>query len=301
MDISIAEQFEIENELWTMYKCKRFLRFIQQSPDATRIKIEQDDEKHKFLPKYFKLVNSRKHYEWKSKDLHDIFVAIFRFLYQYYPELNELNRMKLQTKHDEKINEWNIKYPKYLENKDKEKEAKLQDTFIKEVNGKWLSGFEYLYDFEYQHEDHRGDLIFANNHGILAAVETKRAGFNPIQIYKNIDKAEKQAIKYRNFLMEKTKDDSSVITVLGVYFIDILTKKYKWIPSDMDHKIWKAIKMVHKNNDNNNSPDFDQQSATGTIGNKTLELLSEINEDEENEIDKVTDKISEISLNKEKN
>ncbi|RIA87053.1 hypothetical protein C1645_778168 [Glomus cerebriforme] len=87
--------------------------------------------------------------------------------------------------------------------------------------------------------------------------------------------------------MEKTKNDLNIITVLGVYFIDILTKKYKWIPSSMDHKIWKAIKKVNRNNNNNNnknSSDSDQNSITGTIGRVTLNELLSGTEKQKNEI-----------------
>ncbi|CAG8802539.1 3692_t:CDS:2, partial [Gigaspora margarita] len=72
----------------------------------------------------------------------------------------------LNTIHKEKIDKWeNIEYPKR---------------------------FEYLYDFEYKSGDHKGDLIFANNYGILAAVETKRMTWESLPFwsvcYRVIDK-----------------------------------------------------------------------------------------------------------------
>jgi|SRR6266498_6065650 len=214
MDISIAEQFDINNEEWIMGKCKRFLRFIQENSTATRIEKELGDENHLFLPKYLnksqidfaardtKLVEDRKFYEWESKDLDDIFVVIFRFLHEHYPDMN---RFELRNKHNEKISEWDNEYPKYLKVKDKKKEAEMQNKFIKEVNDKWLPGFEYLYDFEYQRGNHKGDLIFANNHGILAAVETKRAGYIPWLIPKKRECAEEQAINTEIFSWKKPK------------------------------------------------------------------------------------------------
>ncbi|CAG8581039.1 16748_t:CDS:2 [Funneliformis mosseae] len=220
MDISLDEQFDIKNLDWTYSKCKKFLRFIQDNQNVTLFEKEPGDEEHLFLPMY--LGNNRKIYKWDSKNLHDIFVAIFRFLQSYYPDLGRLN---LKTIHDEKIREWNVKLPEYLKNKQAKQEAKLQDKLIKEINDKWLPGFEYLYDFEYRIGGHKGDLIFADNNGFLVAVETKRSGYTPKQIVKNSKKAKEQAIKYRNLLMEKTKNDLSVITVLGVCFID--TKSVK--------------------------------------------------------------------------
>lgn len=101
----------------------------------------------------------------------------------------------------------------------------MQNKVINEVNDKWLPGFEYLYDFEYKSGDHKGDLIFANNYGILAAVETKRVGYNPIQENKHINTVKEQTIKYRNTLMEETKDDLGIITVFGVYVTESLIKK----------------------------------------------------------------------------
>ena|SRR5256885_7273394 len=97
MDIIIKEQFDIDDVGWTKDKCKRFLRFVQKNK-KTRIKKEPGDENHLFLPKYLKL-KKEKFYEWKSKDLNNIFVAIFRFLHKYYPEMNSL---ELQTNHGEK-------------------------------------------------------------------------------------------------------------------------------------------------------------------------------------------------------
>ncbi|CAG8637455.1 10894_t:CDS:2 [Funneliformis mosseae] len=216
MDISLDEQFDIKNVDWTLSKCKKFLRFVQEKPTETRIKKEPGDGSHLFLPMY--LGKGREFYKWDSKNLHDIFVAIFRFLQKYYYDLSRLN---LKALHSEQISKWKVEFPKYLEDKHASKEAKLQDKFIKEINDKWLPGFGYLYDFEYRIGDHKGDLIFADDNGFLVAVETKRGGYNPVLIIQNINKAKEQAIKYRNLLMERTRNDSNIITVLGVYFIDL--------------------------------------------------------------------------------
>ncbi|PKY21918.1 hypothetical protein RhiirB3_525383 [Rhizophagus irregularis] len=216
-DKFIAEQFDINDindEEWTMNKCKQFLRFIQENPTNTRIEKEKDDENHIFLPKYIKTVNEngKKFYEWKSSELDDIFEAIFQFL---------------------------------------DKEAKLQNDFIKDVNDKWLPGFKYLYEFEYQRADYKGDLIVANDLGILAVVETKIIGYFPWQKNKNVNKVEKQAINYRNILMEETKDNPEIITVIGSYFLDQChsgNEERRGFPLDIDSKIWNAIKQVNESN-----------------------------------------------------
>lgn len=241
-DKFIAEQFDINDEEWTINKCKQFLRFIQEKPTNTRIEKEKDDENHIFLPKYIKTVNEngKKFYEWKSDELDDIFVAIFQFLNKYYPDINKL---QLQTKHSEKIREREIEYPR-LKKENSRREAKLQNDFIKDVN-KWLPGFKYLYDFEYQRADCKGDLIFANDLGIFAAVETKIIGYFPTQHTKNINKVKEQAINYRNILMEETKDIPEIITVIGCYFLDrnyLGNKERRGFPLDIDSKIWNAIK-----------------------------------------------------------
>ncbi|CAG8659762.1 17353_t:CDS:2 [Funneliformis caledonium] len=213
-----------------------------------------------------------------------IFVAIFRFLQSYYPDLDRLN---LKTLHKEKIKEWNIKLQEYLKNKQLKQEAELQDKLIKEINDKWLPGFEYLYDFEYGIEGHKGDLIFADNNGFLVAVETKRSGYTPKQIMKNRKKAKEQAIKYRNLLMEKTKNDLSVITVLGVCFIDTYSKKNKRFPIDIDHQIYELIHEF--------SPNSDKKSIVQTIGEETYNRLSEeIDSDEKPQ--KITDGLENIDL-----
>ncbi|PKC06794.1 hypothetical protein RhiirA5_377562 [Rhizophagus irregularis] len=251
-DKFIAEQFDINDindEEWTMNKCKQFLRFIQENPTNTRIEKEKDDENHIFLPKYIKTVNEngKKFYEWKSSELDDIFEAIFQFLDKYYPDINKL---RLQTKHDEKISEWEIKYPK-LKKENSKREAKLQNDFIKDVNDKWLPGFKYLYEFEYQRADYKGDLIVANDLGILAVVETNIIGYFPWQKNKNVNKVEKQAINYRNILMEETKDNPEIITVIGSYFLDQChsgNEERRGFPLDIDSKIWNAIKQVNESN-----------------------------------------------------
>src|ERR1700722_17828693 len=51
-EISIEEQFDINDMEWTMSKCKRFLQFVQKNSNATSIKKEPGDENHLFLPKY---------------------------------------------------------------------------------------------------------------------------------------------------------------------------------------------------------------------------------------------------------
>src|SRR5688572_27864657 len=142
MDISLDVQFDINNLDWTLITCKKFLRFVQEKSPDTRIKKEPGDGSHLFLPMY--LGKGSEFYKWDSKNLHNIFVAIFRYLQIYYPGLGRLN---LKTLHDEKIRELNVKLPEYLEDKHASKEAKLQDKFIKEINDKWLPGFGYLYDF----------------------------------------------------------------------------------------------------------------------------------------------------------
>src|ERR1044071_4970436 len=140
MDIpKIEEQFDVNNKEWTMGECKRLLRFIQNDPTTTCMSRIEKEPNHLFLPKYLKLSEDKRFYEWKLKDLNNIFVAIFQFLHKYYPDMN---RLELRTKHSEKIGEWNMEYPKYLKDKDKKKEAKMQDKIIKEVNDKWLPGFE---------------------------------------------------------------------------------------------------------------------------------------------------------------
>ncbi|CAG8512636.1 hypothetical protein C2G38_2255933 [Gigaspora rosea] len=268
MDILIEEQFDIEDEIWTI-ECERFLRSIQNTAahNVTRIEKEPSDEKHCFLPKYLKSVEDDKFYEWDLKNFDDILVAIFQFLHLYYPDINN---MKLSTIHKEKIDKWeNIEFPKKLKNKDEKKEGELQNKVINEVNDKWFPGFEYLYDFEYERGNHKGDLIFANNCGILAAVETKRVGYNLIQKNKIINKVKEQTIKYRNILMEETKDDPGIITVFGV------NKRFK-----------------------NNSPDSDQQSVAQTVGEETLNgvLSDEENQDDDQNINEINDNFNEVSL-----
>lgn len=91
-----------------------------------------------------------------------------------------------------------------------------------------------LVTWHFQRGNHKGDLIFANNYGILAAVETKRGGYNPVQISKNINIVGEQAIKYRNILMEETKNDPRIITVLGIFYVNgdsRETKKATWYGS----------------------------------------------------------------------
>ncbi|CAG8497533.1 15963_t:CDS:2 [Funneliformis caledonium] len=247
MDVSLDEQFDINNVDWTLSKCKKFLRLVQEKPTETRIKKEPGDGSHLFLPMY--LGKGREFYKWDSKNLHDIFVAIFRFLQKYYHDLSWLNLKALHK------------------DKHASKEAKLQDKFIKEINDKWLPGFGYLYDFEYRIGYHKGDLIFTDDNGFLVAVETKRGGYNPVLIIQNINKAKEQAIKYRNLLMERTKNDSNIITILGVYFIDV-GKKMKLFPLDIDNKIWEAIKKVHEFN--KKSLTSDKISIAQTIGRETF-------------------------------
>jgi hypothetical protein len=261
MDTFIAEQFDINDKYWTMNKCKQFLRFIQENPIDTRIEKESNDENHIFLPKYLKSVidkNDRKFYEWKLKELDDIFVAIFQFLDRYYPDIY---RYSLQTKNGEKTKEWEIEYPMLLKKKSK-REAELQNNFIKEVNDKWLPGFKYLYDFEYQRAEYEGDLIFANNLGIFAAVETKIIGYFPWQKSRNVKKVEKQAINYRNILMKETKDNPAIITVIGVYFLDdyFENKERRGFPLVIDNRIWNTIKKINKTDEK--SLDSDQKSDT---------------------------------------
>ncbi|CAG8504469.1 uncharacterized protein OCT59_012655 [Rhizophagus irregularis] len=278
-DKFVAEQFDINDEEWTINKCKQFLRFIQEKPTNTRIEMEKNDENHIFLPKYIKAVNEngKKFYEWKSEELDDIFEAIFQFLNKYYPDIN---KFQLQTNHDEKISEWKIKYPILKKLKSK-KEADLQNDLIKEVNDKWLPGFKYLYNFEYQHAEYVGDLIFANDLGILVAVETKIIGYSPFQ-YKKVNEAEKQAINYRNILMDETKDKPEIITVIGCYFLKpSFLGNRKRFPLDIDRKIWNAIKKVNKSN--KKSLDSDQQSVAPTTGEETLYNFEKGTEEQENE------------------
>ncbi|RGB35493.1 hypothetical protein C1646_699475 [Rhizophagus diaphanus] len=260
-----------------MNKCKQFLRFIQEKPINTRIEKEKDDENHIFLPKYIKIVNGngKKFYEWKSEDLDDIFEAIFQFLDKYYPAINKL---QLKTKHNEKISEWEIEYPR-LKKQNSKNEAKLQNDFIKDVNDKWLPGFKYLYDFEYQRADYKGDLIFANDLGILAAVETKIIGYFSWQKNKNVNKAEEQAINYRNILMEETKDNPAIITVIGSYFLNRnFIGNNKGFPLDIDRKIWDAIKKV--NESDKKSLVSDQKSVAPTIDGETLNDLEKGTEEQ---------------------
>src|SRR6266542_5146696 len=109
MDISIEEQFDLRDVERTLRKCKQFLRFVQENLTVTRIKKELGDEQHLFLPIY--LGEDPKFYQWSSRSLQNIFVVIFRFLHKSYPDINRLN---LNTKHSEKIREWNVEFPKYL-------------------------------------------------------------------------------------------------------------------------------------------------------------------------------------------
>ncbi|GBC32297.1 hypothetical protein GLOIN_2v1480011 [Rhizophagus irregularis DAOM 181602=DAOM 197198] len=251
-DKFVAEQFDINDEEWTINKCKQFLRFIQEKPTNTRIEMEKNDENHIFLPKYIKAVNEngKKFYEWKSEELDDIFEAIFQFLNKYYPDIN---KFQLQTNHDEKISEWKIKYPILKKLKSK-KEADLQNDLIKEVNDKWLPGFKYLYNFEYQHAEY----------------------------YKKVNEAEKQAINYRNILMDETKDKPEIITVIGCYFLKpSFLGNRKRFPLDIDRKIWNAIKKVNKSN--KKSLDSDQQSVAPTTGEETLYNFEKGTEEQENE------------------
>ncbi|RIA80683.1 hypothetical protein C1645_838275 [Glomus cerebriforme] len=261
MDIPIEQQFDINDKEWTRNKCRRFLRFVQKDLTSSRIEKEPGDENRLFLPKYFKLVvdKDREFYKWKSKELFNIFVAIFRFLHEYYPDIN---RLELHTNHSEKINEWS----EYLADNSENKEAQIQNKFINEVNVKWLPGFEYLYDFEYKRGVHRGDLIFADNHGILAAVETKTK-------WKNV---KNQTIKYRNILMEETENDPRIITVIGCYFVEIKTKERRGFPKKLkiDEKIWMAIKKVN-DEFNKKSPNSNQLSTAHTMGSETSRELEE--------------------------
>ncbi|CAI2176964.1 8740_t:CDS:2, partial [Funneliformis geosporum] len=262
------EEFDIKNEEWTLRKCKHLLRFVQENKDETQLKKEPGDGDHWFLPTY--LGNDSENYKWNLENLDNIFVAICRFLQSYYPDISRLN---LDTRHNEKISEWSVEFEKYIQNKQKKKEAKLQDKFIKEINDKWLPGFRYLYNFEYDNGDHKGDLIFANNDGFFVTVETKRVGISKKHVVNNTTKVKAQSNKYRKLLMDKTKNDSDVITVLGVCFIDKPSDGKKWFPLEIDNQIWSAISNIHKLN--NQSPDSETKSIVQTIGKDTFMELSQ--------------------------
>ncbi|CAG8500854.1 9100_t:CDS:2 [Acaulospora colombiana] len=185
MNISIQEEFDTNNVEWSVWKCGRFIRFIQQNPKVNQIEKDPMDE-HKFLPKYLELViaQDKEYYIWETKSLDDMLIAIFRFLQKYYP-----HQLILSAIHQEKIEEWEKELPKYISDENTStKEAKLQDKLIKEINIKWLPGFKYLYEFEYQRGNDRGDLIFANDYGILVVIETKILGYVLPQIVKNLNK-----------------------------------------------------------------------------------------------------------------
>src|ERR1044071_8433108 len=91
--MDIREHFDVYHEEWTLSKCRWFLRFIQKNPTFTRIEKEPGEE-HLFLPKYLTSVigeMDRKLYEWESSDLDKIFVANFRFLQNYYLDIDRLS------------------------------------------------------------------------------------------------------------------------------------------------------------------------------------------------------------------
>jgi hypothetical protein len=253
MDISIAEQFDINDKEWSLRKCKQFLKFIQIHPTATSIEKEPSDENHVFLPKYFKSVvdKTKKVYKWKSKELDDIFIAIFRFLHEYYPEIN---KYQLNTTHNEKISQWNNNYPKNIA---KNKEVELQNQFIGEINSKWIPGFEYLYDFEKDE-----GLTFADNHGILAIVIViKKWSLDIRSIY----------TKYRKSFMEEIEKDPRITTV--IFFKPTFGKK--WFPWDVDKKMWWAIRRVNELY-NKNSIDSDQKNIAQTSNCIFLIILSKL-------------------------
>ncbi|CAB4477859.1 hypothetical protein RhiirA1_529248 [Rhizophagus irregularis] len=251
MDISIAEQFDINDKEWSLSKCKQFLKVIQNQPSATSIEKEPSDENHVFLPKYLKSVveKDKKFYKWVRKELDDIFIAIFRFLHEYYPEIN---KYQLNANHNEKISQWNNSYSEYI---GKNKVAELQNQFISESNSEWIPGFKYLYDFE------KYELTFVDNHGILAIVLIKKK-WNFINI---ID------TKYRKFFMEEIEKDPRIMSVIFIK-PKFGSRKKKGFPWDIDKKMWNAIKKVNKLN-NKNSVDSDQKTIAQTIGVETLKEL----------------------------
>ncbi|GBC05121.1 hypothetical protein RclHR1_06040012 [Rhizophagus clarus] len=248
MDISIAEQFDINDKEWSLRKCKQFLKFVQIHPSATSIDKEPNDENHVFLPKYLKSVvdKTKKVYKWKSKELDDIIIAIVRFLHEYYPDIN---KYQLNANHNEKISQWNKNYSKNI---DKNKKLKQRNQIINEISSRWIPGFEYLYDFE---EDEV--LTFMDNHGILAIV---------------LETLDSIRFKHRDSLIEEIEKDPKIMSVIFFRLTIIGAIGKKWITQDFDKKMWNAIKTVNELN-NKNPTDSDQKTIAQTIGVKTFKEL----------------------------
>ncbi|CAG8481475.1 5345_t:CDS:2 [Ambispora gerdemannii] len=103
-------------------------------------------------------------------------------------------------------------------------EAEWQEIFLNNTK-KYLPGFEYLWEFEWEPIPGRpdcgqNDLIMTDGYGIFAVVEVKLIYNDDAVDNKRIRKVTEQTRKYKDCFIKDNENNYNVLAVIGVSFTD---------------------------------------------------------------------------------
>ncbi|CAG8585933.1 329_t:CDS:2 [Ambispora gerdemannii] len=186
-------------------------------------------------------------YQWEHEDTPEILEAAIychRKLNNYYDDENNINiPQEILDRDAEKRDNWHL-YKSAFNNLS---EARWQEKFFEDTE-KYLPGFHYLYDFQWEpvpgHNDFgQNDLILTDGCGCFAVVEVKFISPSNSEdiILDKLHKVDEQAKKYRDLFLKANRDDINVLTVIGVTFTNQDDGTVGFV-DDFDENIAYAIK-----------------------------------------------------------